>query len=271
MDNIINFSIKFPKNGTIGIRGTQEQLAVKYKVQILDIIEEGGGYKTFKLERPYKFVFSPGQYVNCRSGNNLNGMVIKPVSLAISSGNNENYIELTARTSSLAWNSNYCLNRRIGDYIEIEGPLGTYFPLENSNNKKILLIGGGSGITPLRSCIKSIQSDVQIKLLYSTKFYDNLLYKTECDKWIENEHIISLTQEKNHYENFEYQRVTKILEEIDLNYDIIFLCGSIGLVKDVMNILVNKNISSKNVYASIPVDALHGGPVYRGDHSVFKY
>ena len=275
-----NRAIKaLPSSGTseiikhaLGIRGLQEFLATKYKVQILDIIEESDGYKTFILDKPPEFNFFPGQYVNCRSGNSLNGMIIKPLLLAISSGCNENYIELTARSSFLAWNSNYCLNKKIGDYVEIEGPLGTHFPFENINNKKVLLIGGGSGITPLRSILKSVSTDISIKLLYSTKFYDNLLYKNDCEKWINFGHIICLTQEKRQYEKFQYQRVTKILETFELDYDMIFLCGSIDLIKDVINILINKkDVSSTNIFASLPIDALHGGPVYRGDHPIFNH
>lgn len=263
---------------SLGIRGLQENLAPKYIVKILDIIEEENEYKTFKLSKPENFVFLSGQYVNVRSGSRLSSITINPVQLAISSGNNKNYIELTARSSMLAWHPNHCLDKKISDFIEIEGPLGTFFPVNNYDylsDKSLLLIGGGSGITPLRSVMKSIMKNLPettpLKLLYSAKYYNDLLYKKDISKWINDGHIICLTRETKNYDKFEYMRVTKILDRLVLNgNEVAFLCGSTELVKDVRDVLINKNVNPLNIFASLPVGALRGGPVYRGDHPTFN-
>lgn len=107
--------------------------------------------------------------------------------------------------------------------------------------------------------------------IYSTKNYNSLLYKSDIDDWIRAGHIISLTQEPNNDKKFRSDRVTKILQDFTLNDNsIIFMCGPISLVNDVRKVLTDKNFNLENVYASLAVDALHGGPVYCCNHPIFE-
>lgn len=191
--------------------------------------------------------------------------------MAVSSGSKDNTIELTARCSKIAWNPNYCLKTKVGKYIEIEGPLGTSFPIDNIQNKSLLLVGGGSGITPLRSVIKSLPRDVDYQLIYSTKTYEDLLYKKDVLKWIKRGNIISLTREQRDGNTFKNERVTSILENMEINDDsLVFVCGSPDLIKSAINLLLGKGLDKLNIFASMSTTALKGGPIYRADHPMFS-
>lgn len=50
--------------------------------------------------------------------------------LAIASGIDDNFIEVTGRTSKNPMHPNHCLGRRAGKSLELTGPLGTSIPLE---------------------------------------------------------------------------------------------------------------------------------------------
>jgi len=102
-DNIERFKNK------VGIRSMQGFLATRYTSKILDIKDEGSGYKTYKLSRPDNFEFLPGQYINIRSGNKFSSIIKQPVSVAIASGTNDLYIEVTCRDSFLSWKPNHAL------------------------------------------------------------------------------------------------------------------------------------------------------------------
>ena len=61
---------------------------------------------------------------------------------------------------------------RVGDGIELRGPLGGYFVWELADGGPLLLVAGGSGIVPLRSMLRHRNrsgSNVPVRLLYSSR------------------------------------------------------------------------------------------------------
>jgi NAD(P)H-flavin reductase len=252
---------------SIGLKGIKSLLGQRFIVKIINIDDEGSGMKTYWLSKPDQFVFCPGQYINVRSGKNISSIIKKPLQIAISSGINEKYIKITSRYSRLIWNSNHCLNKNTDQLIEIEGPLGTSFPINELDGKKLILIAGGSGITPLRSVIYTCEK-IQCQLFYSAKTFNDILYKNEINNWTSN-CIISLTQEKK--EGFKNVRITDILRSFEIDFETyIFICGPMQLIIDVRTILKNKSVSLNKIYVCTTSDALHGGPVLRGDHPLFN-
>jgi ferredoxin-NADP reductase len=70
---------------------------------------------------------------------------------------------------------------RAGDQMEVRGPIGGYF-VWNDDGRPLLLIGGGSGIVPLMSMIRSAQSETPIRLLYSSRTWDDVIYREELER-----------------------------------------------------------------------------------------
>ncbi len=74
---------------------------------------------------------------------------------------------------------------RIGDKIELRGPIGGYFVWETQLGGPLLLVAGGSGIVPLMAMIRHRQragSSVQTRLLYSSRTYEDIIYREELDR-----------------------------------------------------------------------------------------
>lgn len=74
---------------------------------------------------------------------------------------------------------------RVGDQIELRGPIGGYFTWAPSSNRPLMLIGGGSGVVPLMSILRTRRvagSAVQARLLYSSRSVDQILYRAELDE-----------------------------------------------------------------------------------------
>ena len=63
---------------------------------------------------------------------------------------------------------------RAGDTIDILGPLGNGFPLEEAKGKRVMLMGGGIGIPPMLETAKAIQGE---KIIVSG--YRDELFLTE--------------------------------------------------------------------------------------------
>jgi len=73
---------------------------------------------------------------------------------------------------------------RVGDELELRGPVGGYFVWEAADGGPLLLVAGGSGIVPLRSILRERQraaSDAPVRLLYSARTLPDVIYRAELD------------------------------------------------------------------------------------------
>jgi ferredoxin-NADP reductase len=74
---------------------------------------------------------------------------------------------------------------RPGDEIELRGPVGGYFVWEDSDGGPLLLVGGGSGVVPLRAMLRhhrAVGSTVSVRLLYSARTMDDVIYRDELEQ-----------------------------------------------------------------------------------------
>jgi len=69
---------------------------------------------------------------------------------------------------------------REGDEFEVRGPIGGYFVWED-DGRPVLLVGGGSGVAPLMSMIRSSSGSTPIRLLYSSRTLEDVIYRKELD------------------------------------------------------------------------------------------
>ncbi len=71
---------------------------------------------------------------------------------------------------------------RPGDELELRGPIGGYFLWEESLGGPLVLIGGGSGVVPLRSMLRhwAVGSrTVPVRLVYSSRSLSEVIYRQE--------------------------------------------------------------------------------------------
>jgi ferredoxin-NADP reductase len=69
-----------------------------------------------------------------------------------------------------------------GDQLELRGPIGGYFAWDVSAGGPLLLIGGGSGIVPLRAILLhrlASGSDAEVRLLASWRTAADIIYAAE--------------------------------------------------------------------------------------------
>jgi ferredoxin-NADP reductase len=74
---------------------------------------------------------------------------------------------------------------RAGDTIELRGPIGGYFTWDPGTRSPLMLIGGGSGVVPLMSMLRTRQgagSKVPAMLLYSSRSAEDIIYRDELDR-----------------------------------------------------------------------------------------
>lgn len=73
--------------------------------------------------------------------------------------------------------------------IELRGPIGGYFTWKPGHPAALMLIGGGSGVAPLMSMLRTryqVGSRVPARLLYSSQTVEDIIYRQELDRLVAN-------------------------------------------------------------------------------------
>lgn len=125
------------------------------------------------------FEYQPGQFVNVSLI--VNGEKLTRSYSLSSSPHTDLYPSITAKRVEGGLMSSY-----IADYAErihewdIEGSYGSFVPVEGSyQSRHVVLLAGGSGITPVWSIAKSIlskSSDVKLTLLYANRNWNDVIF-----------------------------------------------------------------------------------------------
>jgi ferredoxin-NADP reductase len=74
---------------------------------------------------------------------------------------------------------------KVGDKIELRGPIGGYFVWQAGEARPLLLLAGGSGVVPLMAMLRhraSARVKAPTRLLYSSRTVEDIIYKEELDR-----------------------------------------------------------------------------------------
>jgi len=74
---------------------------------------------------------------------------------------------------------------KVGDRIELRGPIGGYFVWKAGDAHPLLLIAGGSGVVPLMAMLRhrsAAAAKPPARMLYSSRKLEDVIYKEELDR-----------------------------------------------------------------------------------------
>jgi ferredoxin-NADP reductase len=143
---------------------------------------------------------------------------------------------------------------RPGDKLEFRGPVGGYFVWEEVLGGPLLLVGGGSGVVPLRAILRhrrailrhrrAVGSTVPARLLYSARTLDDVIYHDEFAQFIDDGVEIHVTLTRTQPEGWRgYGRRIdpEMLEEVSWPPSarpLIYVCGPTSFVETAASALV---------------------------------
>jgi ferredoxin-NADP reductase len=129
-----------------------------------------------------------------------------------------------------------------GDELELRGPVGGYFVWEEGLGGPLLLVGGGSGVVPLRAMLRhhrASRSDLPARLLYSARTQADLIYSEELEGF---DTAITLTREQPEGWTGHSGRVGReLLAEVawpPAERPLVYVCGPTGFVEAVADALL---------------------------------
>ena len=74
---------------------------------------------------------------------------------------------------------------RVGDKLEVRGPIGGYFTWTSMDGGPLLLVAGGSGVAPLMAMLRhraTAGGAVPATLLFSSRSVDEIVFRAELDR-----------------------------------------------------------------------------------------
>ena len=174
----------------------------------------------------------PGQFVHVRVSNDINPLLRRPLSIAkIDHINNEFtliYRKQGKGTATLA-------KRKRGEKVNVLGPLGSGFPVSETNpGQTALVVGGGIGVPPLYELsTQLVESGINVIHVLGFRTARSMFYTQQFRElgptWI--------ATEDGSYGVKGY--VTNILSEQSLKFDTVYACGPHPMLKALKAALPN--------------------------------
>ena len=201
----------------------------------------------------YTFIFELENHITWKAGQH--GIVtIKHKKIekstrafSIASTAEENHIKISMRISDNP--SEYkktLLELEPGMKLTMRGPIGSFYI---RNNKPLLFVAGGIGITPYRAILKdleinkaNINSSKDIQLLYLDS-ENNFIYRDDLD---ELSKILKFDLKYISKRDDLIREVNNFVSKYNNNADY-FVVGTNSMVSSIKEILINQKISKKNI------------------------
>ena len=142
---------------------------------------------------------------------------------------------------------------RVGDRMELRGPIGGYFVWEPSDVGPLFLVAGGSGVVPLMAMLRTravasaaVRAATPATLLYSARSREELIYRDELTRIADDstarvEYTLTRSQPPG-WTGFSRRIDSAMLAEIAPAPDSrphIYVCGPTGLVESAAQLLVD--------------------------------
>lgn len=155
---------------------------------MVEIRQETPRVKSLILDVPDWTTHFAGQHVDVRLTSDDGYQAQRSYSIA--SPPEDRHLMLTVERIEDGEVSPYLVDElRLGDRIELRGPIGGYFVWgardAKHNGSPLFLVAGGSGIVPLMAMIRhraNRSNRVPTRLLYSSRSYEDVIYREELDQ-----------------------------------------------------------------------------------------
>ena len=151
--------------------------------EIKEVIKHTNLEYTFRME--YTGDVKPGQFFEV----SIPKFGEAPISV---SGIGEGTVDFTIRRVGAV--TNEVFENYVGDKLFIRGPYGNGFDIENFKGKEIVIIGGGTGVSPMRGVIQYFaahpEDAVSTTVIAGFKSPADALFKADFEEWKKTINVI---------------------------------------------------------------------------------
>jgi len=211
------------------------------------------------FEKPEEFDYQPGQFITVIE--NINGQKLRRAySLCTAPDLDDNPGITVKRVQNGSMSNHINDNFSVGKEVEIMEPMGLFTTEYDANNSRnVVLFGGGSGITPLYSILRTVlqkEPNSTVTLVYGNRSADYVIFKDELAQLNQensNFNIIHILEEDpNNTSDYIGRPDSKMIVEICRKLDLkesseIFVCGPQPMMDNVKEGLAAYKFPSEKI------------------------
>lgn len=160
-----------------------------------------------------------------------------------------------------------CDTSKIGDVIEFGMPYGDMLP-QNYDDKQLILLAAGSGITPMYSMLYALAksgelANYQVHLLYWVKYEDQAAFVDIFDEWSQKypqfKYDVFYTQSETSTASRLNEEHAQEIENLD--HKVVFACGPSGFVQLAKEIFQDAKLFDSEAFSLSPIENTEEGTV----------
>jgi NAD(P)H-flavin reductase len=163
---------------------TIENALLPHLAQLTEVRDLATGIKLFRcqpLESSVRFRYTPGQFGFLSAI----GVGESPFGMAVSEARSGGQVEFAVQRIGTVTDALH--EMQVGDIVGVRGPMGKGFPLDELKGKRIVILGGGIGLAPLRPLIQEIldhRDDFgELTIFCAGRGPDLLVFREEYEEW----------------------------------------------------------------------------------------
>jgi len=181
----------------------------------------------------------PGQFVHIKVSNGMDPLLRRPISIAKI---DKVHHEFTMIYRAEGHGTKILAQKIAGEQIDILGPLGHGFPVdETSPNETALLVGGGIGVPPLYELSRQlVKKGVRVIHVLGFQTKAAVFYEREFAEF--GETYVATADGSYGIKGF----VTDVIEDKGLSFNTLYSCGPTLMLK-----ALETNFSNKKVFLSL--------------------
>jgi ferredoxin-NADP reductase len=208
----------------------------------------------FLIREEDRFAARPGQFLKFRW--DIDGRRVERCYSLCSSPTQTAYLEITPKRVAEGYVSKFLNDRAaVGLQVEAEGPFGR-FTFDERQHKRVVLIAGGSGITPMLSILRYIDDccvETPVTLIYCVRTRFDIFFETELERLkarLENFHAFQLLSRPDADWRGLSGRISRefVAAHVErLSSTTFFVCGPHPFMERVGEILASLGVESEHI------------------------
>lgn len=204
-------------------------------VVIERIIEETPTVKTFIFKDNISSKARPGQFLMVW----IPRAEELPMSVMVSE---KGYAAVTIR--KLGFGSTALYNKGIGEILGIRGPYGNQFKID-TDTKKVLLVGGGTGLVPLLRLTTMLNElKIDTTVIIGARSKDEVFFEKQANDFLDKtKHKVIISTEDGSYGVKGYATDVMSLIVNREKFDTVYTCGPELMIKKIFDIGLRNSLS----------------------------